>query len=292
MNLDLSLVEPLVLAAIKEDLGPGDVTCQAMVPEDAISSGAFALRRDGVIAGLPVAQLVYARISAKVEFKIIASEGARLPAGSVVARVRGPARAVLAGERTALNFLQRMSGVATLTRRCVDAIQGTACIIQDTRKTIPGWRYLDKYAVRAGGGVNHRQGLYDQVLIKDNHLRLAALTGASDPVIEAVRLARQRAKPGIEIEVECDTPDQVRSAIASGADIIMLDNMDNDTMRACAAWVRQARQERNAPRPVTEASGGIAPDRLASVAATGVDRISLGALTHSAPALDIALDFD
>jgi nicotinate-nucleotide pyrophosphorylase (carboxylating) len=208
--------------------------------------------------------------------------------------VSGPARAVLAGERVALNFLQRLSGVATLTRRCVEVVRGTPCVIQDTRKTVPGWRVLDKYAVRVGGGMNHRMGLYDQALIKDNHLRLAAAPagGEADAVAWAVRRVRERVGARMEVEVECETIDQVRAAVEAGADIVMLDNMDMATMRRCAELAREARLARGGRRPVTEASGGIGPDRLAAVAATGVDRISLGALTHSAPALDIGLDFD
>ena len=294
MELDLNLVADLVRMAVQEDLGTGDATSEACVPDDASASGAFVLREAGVVAGLPVARKVYEEISAEVRFEDAAGDGDALEAGAVAARVSGPARAVLAGERTALNFLQRMSGIATLVRRCVLAVEGTGCLIQDTRKTVPGWRVLDKYAVRAGGGANHRMGLYGQILIKDNHLRLAALTApaGADPLRHAVELARRRAPQGMEIEVECDTPAQVEAALAAGADIVMLDNMTDEQMSQCAAKVRACRQRRGGGRPVSEASGGLTHDRLAAVAATGVDRISLGALTHSVRALDIALDFD
>ena len=294
MAFDTSKIERLVRLALEEDLGAGDVTSESVVPASAVASGSFALRKRGVIAGLPVARHVYDRVSPEVRFDAIANDGDLLEAGAIVARVSGPARAVLAGERLALNFLQRMSGVATLTRQCADAIRGTPCVVQDTRKTLPGWRYLDKYAVRVGGGVNHRMGLYDQILIKDNHLRMAAADAPQDvdAIAHAVRLARDRVGDAMEIEVECDTPEQADAAIAAGADIIMLDNMTDDQTRKCAAKARCARDTRNANRPVTEASGGLSPERLAEVAATGVDRVSLGVLTHSAPALDIGLDFD
>ena len=294
MSLDLRNVLSLIRLALEEDLGSGDVTSEALVPETAAASGAFRPRREGVVAGLPVAEAVYRELSPAVRFESVVEDGATLDAGAVVARVAGPARAVLAGERLALNFLQRMSGVATLTRRCVEAVRGTPCVIQDTRKTLPGWRLLDKYAVRVGGGVNHRMGLYDQVLLKDNHLRLAAASAPEGVggLAHAVRLARERVGDRLEIEVECETRDQVAEALGAGADIIMLDNMPDALMRECAALVREAREARRADRPVTEASGGLTPDRLPAVAATGVDRISLGYLTHSAPALDIGLDFD
>ena len=294
MALDLQRVLPLVRLALEEDLGTSDVTSEAVVPESATASGAFRPRRPGVIAGMPVAGLVYRELSPEVRFEPEVEDGTLLEAGAVAARVEGPARAVLAGERLALNFLQRMSGVATLTRRCVEAVRRTPCVIQDTRKTLPGWRLLDKYAVRVGGGVNHRMGLYDQVLIKDNHLRLAAASApeGAGALTHAVRSARERVGDRLEIEVECETREQVAEALDAGADIVMLDNMPDALMRECAALVRAARESRRADRPVTEASGGLTPDRLAAVAATGVDRISLGYLTHSAPALDIGLDFD
>lgn len=294
MPFDSSAVAELIRLAIREDLGDGDVTSEACVPESASATGAFVMREAGVLAGLPAARLVYAEVSADVTVEEIASDGDLLEAGSVVARVAGAARAVLAGERIALNFMQRMSGIASATRECVEAVKGYGCLVQETRKTVPGWRWLDKYAVRMGGGANHRMGLHDQVLIKDNHLRLAAACApeGTDPIAHAVSLARRRVGATMEVEVECDTPRQVEAALAAGADIVMLDNMTDDQMRACAARVRAARNARNASRPVTEASGGLVPERLAAVAATGVDRISLGALTHSVRALDIALDLD
>jgi nicotinate-nucleotide pyrophosphorylase (carboxylating) len=294
MTLDTDRISRLIEIAFEEDLGSGDVTSLAVLPSGVSASGTFRLRADGVVAGLPVAADVYARISEEVLFKPLVTEGDKPGTGAEIARLTGPAAAMLAGERVALNFLQRMSGVATLTRQCVEAVRGTSCVVQDTRKTIPGWRYLDKYAVRVGGGVNHRMGLYDQVLIKDNHLRLcgAAKATEAEAVMLAVQKARGRVGTDLEIEVECETMEQVEAAVRAGADIVMLDNMDAERMRRCADRVRAARESRKADRPVTEASGGLGPADLAAVAATGVDRISLGALTHSAPALDIALDFD
>ena len=287
MDLDTRRIAPLVEMALQEDVGQGDITSEAIVPPDAIARGEFVLRRAGVIAGLPVAACLYGQVSEDVRFQPLVEDGDALPPGTAAARIAGPARAVLAGERTALNFLQRLSGVATLTRRCVEAVAGTACVIQDTRKTIPGWRLLDKYAVTVGGGTNHRMGLHDRVLIKDNHLQLAR-----GDIATCVRRARAHVAPTIEVEAECETRAQVQAALQAGADIIMLDNMSLDEMTHCASLVKAARDSAGTPRPVTEASGGLALDDLACVAATGVDRVSLGALTHSAPALDIGLDFE
>mgnify|MGYP001195393886 CR=1 FL=1 len=293
MELNAERVAAAVRAALEEDLGGGDVTSEATVEASAQARGWFVARSSGVVAGLPVAREVFRQLSGEVAFSPIAAEGESVAAGARIAEVAGAARALLAGERVALNFVQRLSGIATLTRRCVEAVRGSGARILDTRKTTPGLRFLEKYAVRAGGGVNHRIGLYDQVLIKDNHLEHLRTIAGSLP--EAVRLgvlrARARGGAGMVVEVETETLEMVDAALEAGADVIMLDNMSLDEMREAARRVRARRTARGGERPITEASGGIRPEALSQVAATGVDTISLGALTHSAPVLDIALDF-
>lgn len=273
----------LVELALAEDLGTdGDRTSLALIPAGQPGRAAFVARTEGVVAGLPAAVLVCAAVDSALVFTPVCPDGSPLARGTVLATVAGPLRAILAAERTALNFLQRLSGVASLTRRYVEAAAGTRAAVLDTRKTTPGWRLLEKYAVRMGGGTNHRLGLYDGVLIKDNHL-----AGLGGDVRRAVELARAApGNGGLPVEVEVDTLDQLEHALAARADIVLLDNMTPDQMRAAVA-------QRNAVSPGTrlEASGGITLDTIAAVAAAGVDRISVGALTHSAPALDIGLDY-
>ena len=267
----------VIRAALDEDIGRGDVTSVALIDADATSRAAIVARREGVVAGLAIAARVFSLVDPAIEVRPISQDGARVSPGAVLATVSGHARGILTAERVALNFLGRLSGIATLTRQFADAAASAGARISDTRKTTPGLRALERYAVRAGGGANHRFGLADEVLIKDNHLE------AVGSVAAAVARARANAPPGIVVEVECDTLDQVRDAVAAGADAVLLDNMDTETMRASVAVARG--------RAVVEASGGITPARVAEVAATGVDVISVGALTHSAPALDVALDF-
>lgn len=273
----------LVELALAEDLGTaGDRTSLALIPADKRSTAAFVARGTGVVAGLPAAALVCAAVDPSLTFTPSISDGTTLSRGVVLATVTGPLRAVLAAERTALNFLQRLSGVATLTRKYVEAVAGTKAAVLDTRKTTPGWRLLEKYAVRMGGGTNHRLGLYDGVLIKDNHL-----AGLGGDVRRAVELARAApGNTGLAVEVEVDTLDQLEPALAARADIVLLDNMTPDQMRAAVA-----RRDAVSPGTRLEASGGITLATIAGVAATGVDRISVGALTHSATALDIGLDY-
>ncbi|WP_145242141.1 carboxylating nicotinate-nucleotide diphosphorylase [Urbifossiella limnaea] len=271
----------LVALALAEDLGDaGDRTSASLIPAEQPGRAAFVARTAGVAAGLPAAALVCAAVDPALAFTPVLADGTRLARGDVLATVAGPLRSVLAAERTALNFLQRLSGVASLTRRYVDAVAGTHAAVLDTRKTAPGWRLLEKYAVRAGGGTNHRVGLYDGVLIKDNHL-----AGLGGDVRRAVELARA-ANAGLPIEVEVDTMEQLEHALAAKADIVLLDNMPPGVMRTAVA-----RRDAVSPGTRLEASGGITLDTIAAAAATGVDRISVGALTHSAPALDIALDY-
>ncbi|MBA4064357.1 MAG: nicotinate-nucleotide diphosphorylase (carboxylating) [Isosphaera sp.] len=273
----------LVDLALAEDLGDtGDRTSLATIPEDATGRAAFVARSPGVVAGLPAAGMVCAAVDPKLAFAVISPDGSPVTRGTVLAIVAGTLRAVLAAERTALNFLQRLSGVATLTRAFVDAAAGHRARLLDTRKTTPGWRLLEKYAVRCGGGSNHRVGLYDGVLIKDNHL-----AGLGGDVRRAVAAARAYpGNAGLPVEVEVDTPEQLEHALAVRADIVLLDNMTPDQLRAAVA-----RRDAVAPGVLLEASGGVNLATVAGIAATGVDRISVGALTHSAPALDIGLDY-
>jgi nicotinate-nucleotide pyrophosphorylase (carboxylating) len=269
--------DAIIDAALREDMPEGDITSESVIPAGAVSEAVFLAKEDGVLAGLPVARRVFEKIDPSVEFAEEVRDGAAFKGSDILARLKGPTVALLKGERTALNFLQRLSGIATVTRRFVDAVQGTKAKILDTRKTTPGLRLLEKYAVKTGGGTNHRLSLSDMVLIKDNHLRHVG------SVAEAVRRARAAAKPGIRIEVEAADLSQVRDALAAGADMIMLDNMTLEAMRAAVTLA--------GGRVPLEASGNMSLDRVRAVAGTGVDLISVGALTHSARAIDISLDF-
>ena len=271
------LVEPLVRSALAEDIGTGDATTLATVPDNLTASAVFLAKADGVVCGLDIAALAMELVDPMVRFERLVEDGARVASGTIVATVEGNARSLLTAERVALNFLQRLSGVATLTRHFVDAVAGTSARIVDTRKTTPGLRVLEKYAVRCGGGSNHRFGLSDGILIKDNHL------AAGGGVAACVRAARQQAPHSLRVEVECKTLDQVREAVDCGADILLLDNMNLDQLREAVTMI--------GGRSVAEASGGVSLKTVAAIASTGVDIISVGALTHSAPALDIALDF-
>lgn len=274
-------VERIVKDALSEDIASGDVTTEALIPSDLRGKASILVKRDGVLAGIDVAREVFRQIDRSLRFKALAKDGTKVRKGQVVATVEGKAASILKAERTALNFLQHMSGIATETARYVEAVSGTRAVVTDTRKTIPGLRLLEKYAVRAGGGKNHRLNLADGVLIKDNHL--VALRADEVGLGEAVKKARQRAPKGLKIEVEVESVPQAREALAAGADIIMLDNMKPEDMRKAVKLVKG--------KALLEASGGITPDNVRSVAETGVDLISIGALTHSARALDISLEF-
>jgi len=278
-ELPAFLVRAAVEAALAEDLGrAGDVTTLAVVPPEAQARAVIAARRAGVVAGLPLARAAFAALDRSVAFTPLAAEGARVAAGGELARVEGPARAVLAAERVALNYLGRLSGIATATRMFADRIAHTSARITCTRKTTPGLRAFEKYAVRLGGGSNHRFGLDDAILIKDNHVAVAGGVSAA--------LARARAYAGhlTAIEIEVDTLAQLREALEAGAAIVLLDNMDVPTLREAVAMT--------AGWAVLEASGGITPDSVAGVAETGVDYISSGWITHSAPVLDLGLDME
>lgn len=277
-SLPPTLIRAAVEAALAEDLGlAGDITTDAIISADATARGVIAARKAGVVAGLAVAESTFRTLDPTVSFTIEVPDGSRVSPGTVAARVSGKARALLAGERVALNFLGRMSGIATLTRTYADRIAGTKAHIIDTRKTTPGLRAFEKYAVRAGGGMNHRIGLFDAVLIKDNHIVVA---GGVGPAIDA---ARRRAGHMVKIEVEVDTLDQLDEALRHHVDVVMLDNMSSDQMREAVRRV--------GGRVITEASGGVNLDTVRAIAETGVDLISVGALTHSAPVLDLGLDF-
>lgn len=282
MDINPDVVREVVERALREDIGGGDLTGLGAIPATARAEARFVFREPGVLAGLPVVRAVFAALSPELELEALAGEGEPVAAGATVAVVRGPARGLLAGERVALNLLQRMSGIAALTARYVEAVAGTRARILDTRKTTPGLRALEKYAVRAGGGVNHRFGLYDGVMLKDNHLAILAAAGLS--LADAVRQARAAVGPMVRVEVEVESVEAARIAAEAGADMILLDNMPPEQLRAAVAAV--------AGRAITEASGGITLTTIRAVAESGVDYISVGALTHSARALDIGLDID
>ena len=279
----IPLPEPAIIReaaarALGEDRGPADITTLACVKFDVAGSARIFAKEPCVLAGLPVAEQVFREQDPGLELVRKAEDGAALKAGATVLEIRGPAASILTGERCALNFLQQLSAVATRTRQFVDATAGTKTRILDTRKTVPGLRALQKYAVVCGGGVNHRFGLYDRFLIKDNHL---ALMGTGDRLADAVRQARTL-DPEATLEVEVDQLDQIPAVVALGVDVILLDNMSNDEMRACVELI--------AGRAATEASGNMSLERVPDVAKTGVDYISVGALTHSVRAIDFSLE--
>ena len=276
-GLDRGYVARVVAAALAEDVGPGDVTTLATIPADAICEARLNSRAAGVVCGLPVAMEAFRQLDQALDIIEHRYDGDRMVAGDLLMTVSGRARAVLTAERAALNFAQRLSGIASLTARYVEAVRGTKATIVDTRKTTPGLRHLEKYAVRVGGGKNHRFGLFDGVLIKDNHI------AAVDGVGAAIQAARRGVPHSLRVEVETDTLEQVREAVEAGADAILLDNMQPAMLREAVAIV--------AGRAVTEASGGITLDTVRAAAEAGVDLISIGALTHSAPSLDLGLDF-
>jgi len=269
-------VSDIVRLALREDIGPGDISTDSSVPADRAACGEFLAKQDGTMAGLYVVEECFRQSGPGCALETLCHEGAQFACGDIVARVSGPARQILTTERVALNFLQRLCGVATMTYRFVKAVEGTGARILDTRKTTPGLRVLEKYAVRAGAGHNHRFALYDGVILKDNHIE------AAGGIATAVAAARARVPHTTKIEVETTTLDEVNEALQAGADIIMLDNMDCDTMRRAVALIDH--------RSLTEASGGVGLETVGDIARTGVDLISVGKLTHSAPAVDISLE--
>lgn len=280
--LNPTMLRNLCRVALAEDVGSGDATTLAVVPAGLQVTAKMATRQDCVVAGLPLARTLFHELDPGVCFEPCVEEGARCVRGQVLAWISGSARSILTGERTALNFVQRYSGIATQTRRYVDALGDSPTRILDTRKTTPGLRALEKYAVLMGGGQNHRFGLYDRIMIKDNHRELAKLSGP-DSIQRAVAACRER-YPDLEVEVEADTLDEVRAALEAKAEYILLDNMTNEQMAEAVA-INQGRSK-------LEASGNITLERLPGLARLGLDFISVGALTHSVPAVDIGLDMD
>ena len=273
----------LIDLALAEDIGSGDVTSLYFIPEERRACAFVAVRKDGVVSGVELAARVFSTADPSLVVEILISDGSRVAAGALLIRVEGSARSILTAERTALNFLQHLSGVATLTARYVEQVKGTRARILDTRKTTPGYRLLEKNAVRDGGGTNHRLGLYDRAMVKDNHLVAEGGTEAIQAAIDQLKSD----SPGVEVELEADSIEQVRTFLAmDGVDFILLDNMSLEELRAAV----EMRGERG--KPQLEASGGVTLETLREIAETGVDFISIGALTHSAPALDVGLDFE
>lgn len=275
--IDMGVADEIILRALREDMPMGDITTDSTVPEDEMCGADLIAKEDGVIAGLDVFERVFALLGADASVERFVEEGGHVSAGTMILRIIGNARAILKGERTALNLLQRMCGIATATRAFVKALEGTKTKILDTRKTAPGLRYLDKYAVRAGGGANHRYSLSDGILIKDNHIK------AAGGIAAAVSKARKAAPHTIRVEVETESLEQVEEALLAGADIIMLDNMTPEMMKKAVDII--------SGRALTEASGNITVESAKIVAMTGVDMISSGSITHSVKAMDISLKF-
>ena len=277
-ELDFKEIKPVIDYALKEDLGGGDITTNSLIPFDLQAKATMVAKSSGVIAGLAVAEYVFKSLDEGIFWKTYVNDGDHVTKGDLILKISGSYRALLSGERLALNFLQRMSGIATMTDNYKRQLAGLEVKILDTRKTVPGLRLLDKYAVRMGGGTNHRIGLYDMVLIKDNHIKVAG------GITKAVEQIKKTVLDKIKIEVETTTIDEVKEALSVGADIIMLDNMDNNTMRECVKIINGHAK--------VEASGNMTIERLKEVAATGVDFISIGALTHSVVALDISMNIE
>jgi nicotinate-nucleotide pyrophosphorylase (carboxylating) len=278
VNLPGYLVREAVVRALAEDIGRGDITTDALIDESAMASGSLVAREAGIIAGLDLAEAAFRALDCDVKFEAVVVDGQAVGRGDAIARISGRARALLSAERVALNFMTHLSGIATLTRRYVDAAAGRKARIVDTRKTLPGLRVFEKYAVRMGGGGNHRFALDDGAMIKDNHVV------AAGGIAPAVRRLKHAAGHMVKICCEVDRLDQIEEALGAGVDVVLLDNMDPAMLAAAVRMI--------AGRAVAEASGGVSIGTVAAIAASGVDVISVGRLTHSAPSLDIALDFD
>ena len=282
MSLDMEKVRTLVRVALKEDIGKGDITSKLTVPKPARALALIMAKEDAVIAGLPVAKLVYEIVDPALAFDGLLQDGSRVEYGDILVKIQGSARSILAGERVALNFLQHLSGVATLTAKYVEQVQGTSAKILDTRKTLPGFRVLDKYAVRMGGGTNHRMGLYDMVLIKSNHVELAGGIG------NAIRKIKRSNGKGTKVVAEVRNLNEATEALFASPDRLLLDNMSLDKIRDVVALVETSNRAREVKTDL-EVSGGVNLDNVRAIAETGVNFVSVGALTHSARAVDLSL---
>lgn len=276
--LDNDILNSIIEIALKEDIGDGDVTTNSLIPEESAATATMTAKADGVVAGLPVAKMVFEKFGTPIEWNEHVKDGDFVKKGDLILSVSGSFRTLLTGERLALNFLQRMSGIATQTHEFCKELKGSNTELLDTRKTVPCLRLLDKYAVKAGGGTNHRIGLYDLAMIKDNHIKVAG------GIANAVKQVRETVSNDIRIEVETTNIDEVKQAVEAGADIIMLDNMDNATMTEAVNYIDK--------RAKTEASGNMTVARVKDVAKTGVDFISVGSLTHSVTAMDISMNIE
>lgn len=276
MYLSMRALQPKIIEWLEEDVGSGDITTENILPKEATTVGLIQAKQRGIIAGIDVARLVFTTLSPDISFTAMVADGDEVEEHTILAKIEGDARVILTGERLALNILQHMSGIATLTASFARLAEGTKAHVVDTRKTLPGLRMLEKYAIRVGGGRNHRMGLYDAVMIKDNHIKVAG------GITQAVTMTRNEISHTTKIEVETETLEQVQEALEAGADIIMLDNMSIQMMEKAVRYIDG--------RAIVEASGGVTKERLPAIARTGVDIISIGALTNSAPILDISLD--
>jgi len=292
-ELDLEKIKDIVQLAIKEDIGDGDITSKIFIPDGSKTEGMLIAKEAGVVAGLPVAGYVLSQIDENLILTSNIEDGSRVKKGTIIGSVKGLILSLLSAERLVLNFLQRLSGIATATNRFAEKIKGYRTQIMDTRKTAPGWRYLEKYAVRVGGGINHRMGLYDQILIKDNHLKTMGSEKENGAISRFVRKAREQIENGMLIEVEVEDLCQIKEVMDAGVDIILFDNMEPSKIREAVGMVKEFEKNQGAGTGnaiLTEASGNITIENVEEYADAGVDRISVGAITHSARALDISFD--
>jgi len=292
-EFDFEEIKEIVQLAIKEDIGDGDITSNIFIPDDSESEGALIAKEAGIVAGLPVAGYVLLQIDKDLIFTSNIEDGSRVERGTEIARVKGLTISLLSAERVVLNFLQRLSGIATATNRFAEKVKGYKAQIMDTRKTTPGWRYLEKYAVRVGGGVNHRMGLYDHILIKDNHLKIMESEKENGAIVRLVKKARKQIENGTLIEAEVEDLSQVKDVADAGVDIILFDNIEPSKIRKAINMVKEYEKNQGARTGkaiLTEASGNITIQNVEDYAKAGVDRISIGAITHSARALDISFE--
>ncbi len=292
-EFDLEKIRDIVQLAIKEDIGDGDITSKIFIPDGSETEGMLIAKEAGIVAGLPVAGYVLSQIDENLILTSNIEDGSRVKKGTIIGSVKGLTLSLLSAERLVLNFLQRLSGIATATNRFAEKIKGYRTQIMDTRKTVPGWRYLEKYAVRVGGGINHRMGLYDQILIKDNHLKTMGSEKENGAISRLVRKAREQIENGMLIEVEVEDLCQIKDVVDAGVDMILFDNMEPTKIREAVGMVKEFEKNQDAGTGnaiLTEASGNITIENVEEYADAGVDRISVGAITHSARVLDISFD--